>query len=134
MAPLVTSLSTQSALVKARQDGDDTGAFRLEPRIQRILVMEDLQAHRDEIKSVIAEENLNYEVLFANNLDEVERLTDEYEIFYYVFDINCGSGREQEGITAAEYIKNITRDSFVAIFTAAPNTFFRKIAKTFLLH
>jgi CheY-like chemotaxis protein len=129
MAPLVTSLSGQSRLIKNCLHDDGTGALPVEPSRQRILVMEDLQAHRDEIKTALILETRGYEVFFASNLDEVERLTGEYEILNYVFDINCGAGREQEGITAAEYIKNrINNNTFVAIFTAAPNPYFKRMA------
>lgn len=128
MAPLLTSLSGQSRLIKNCLHGDGTGALPVEPSMQRILVMEDLQAHRDEIKTALTVETRGYEVFFASNLDEVERLTGEYEILYYVFDINCGAGREQEGITAAEYIKNRINNAFVAIFTAAPNPYFKRMA------
>jgi hypothetical protein len=77
---------------------------------------------REEMGEFINNE-LGWQVIIAENRSEVVKLCEAHEAEFYILDIKLGSEKDksQEGIDAAEEIRQIDKNVFVSIFSGVPN-------------
>ena len=84
----------------------------------KVVILEDMPEIRAEIQEFI-EKELEWQVIIAESRDQIVELCQNQSAEFYILDIKLGNEphRCQEGIDAAEVIKEIDKNVFVSIFS-----------------
>ena len=87
-----------------------------------VVILEDMYLIREQMEQFIKNE-LGWQVIIAENRSEAVKLCEAHEAEFYILDIKLGNEKDksQEGMDAAEEIKQIDKNVFVSIFSGVPN-------------